>query len=84
MTTEFKDHEDYEGYEDYEDYEDYPVEYDDTFEPETFQPPFEEQDELVERQYRAKYSAKVDRFLNHGIIIVGVLLLAVLLIVFLV
>ncbi|WP_124057558.1 hypothetical protein [Vaginisenegalia massiliensis] len=33
---------------------------------------------------RAKYSAKVDRFLNSGIIIVGVLLLAVLLIAFLV
>ncbi|MGX7349322.1 hypothetical protein [Dolosicoccus paucivorans] len=68
----------------YNDYEDYSIEYGDSFEPETFQPSVEEQEELVERRYRAKYSAKVDRFLNHGIIIVGVLLLAVLLIVFLV
>lgn len=34
--------------------------------------------------HRAKYSAKMDKFLNSGIIIVGVLLLAVLLIAFLV
>ncbi|UPQ85322.1 hypothetical protein M0R79_06615 [Ignavigranum ruoffiae] len=35
-------------------------------------------------EHRAKYSAKIDRFLNNGIIIVGILLLAVLLIAFLV
>lgn len=69
---------------DYNEYDDYPVDYDSSFEPETFQPATEDKEELVERRYRAKYSAKVDRFLNHGIIIVGVLLLAVLLIVFLV
>ncbi|WP_282920206.1 hypothetical protein [Ignavigranum ruoffiae] len=34
--------------------------------------------------HRAKYSAKIDRFLNNGIIIFGILLLAVLLIAFLV
>ena len=33
---------------------------------------------------RAKYSAKIDRFLNNGIMIVGVLLIAVILIAFLV
>lgn len=36
------------------------------------------------KQKRAKYSAKVDRFLTNGIIIVTVLLIAVLLIAFLV
>ena len=42
----------------------------------------EEYDETLGR--RAKYSAKVDNFLNNGIIISGILLLAVLLIAFLV
>lgn len=42
-----------------------------------------QQDVFVNRGKRAKYHAKIDQFLTNGIIIVGVLLLAVLLIAFL-
>ncbi|EFR31125.1 hypothetical protein [Eremococcus coleocola] len=41
------------------------------------------EEEIIQRR-RSKYNLALDRFLNNGIIIVGVLLLAVLLIAFLV